>query len=154
MPTDKPRRMRRLSFDLRSSAAQGPDSNYRGEGPPGKSSRCYQVCMVLFASILVRVGSLPLGQRGMSHLLAKPRPPSTIIKPKISFAQSSASMPDPGKPVRFTTPSTVAILAQGTNLGCCGDTSALRNKGEASAGQHFIFSIVREPAHSTRYYRR
>jgi hypothetical protein len=35
MPTDKPRRMRRLSFDLQSSAAQGPDSNYRAGGRPG-----------------------------------------------------------------------------------------------------------------------
>jgi len=54
--------------------------------------------MVLFASMLVRVGSLPLGQHGIFDLLAKLHPPSITIKLKVSFAQSSAGMPDPERP--------------------------------------------------------
>jgi hypothetical protein len=33
---------------------------------------------------------------------------------------------------------TVAILAQGTNLGCCGNTSLLINKGKVFASVHFV----------------
>ena len=40
--------------------------------------------------------------------------------------------------VRFTTPGTVAILAQGTNLGCCGNASLLINKGMVFASVHFV----------------
>jgi hypothetical protein len=70
--------------------------------------------MVLLASILSRVGSLPLGPHVIFSLLAKLHPPSITIKLKVSFTQSSASTPDPGNLIK--TPGRISRSTLKANL--------------------------------------
>jgi hypothetical protein len=46
--------------------------------------------------------------------------------------------------IRFTVLSTVAILAQGTNLGCCGHASLLQNGWKASASMYFVIEYCKK----------
>jgi hypothetical protein len=50
-----------------------------------------------------------------------------------------------GLPSRFARPGTVAILAQGTNLGCCGLASLLRNEGMAFVCK--VAELIRNTKH-------